>query len=247
MATTCLNCGASVTERYCPHCGQKATVERLSWQSLLHELLHFFTHIEHGFIKTTKQLIIHPGFVIKSYLEGKRKEYHKPIGFLMIWIAIYLLFAGLVNKFGNYSKEELGSFFNIGVEVSAMIDKYRSIIEILCLPFTCLIGWLIIARPKLNYVEVMVTNFYFISVLFIVLAMRNFAGLVFQFNPNTDLLINLSILGFIIWMLYGVYDLYSRLQVKWLLLRIAIFSVIVVFVYVFLQIGIAKLFIAWGF
>ena len=247
MATTCLNCGASVTEKYCPHCGQKGTVERLSWQSLLHEVLHFFTHIEHGFIKTTKQLLIRPGFLTKNFLEGKRKGYHKPISFLLIWIAIYLLLTGLVNKFGNYNKEELGSFFNIGVEVATMIDKYRSVMEILCLPFTCLIGWLIIARPKLNFVEVMVANFYFISVLFIIMATRNFVGLVSRINPNTTLLINLSIIGFIIWLLYAVYDLYSRLHVNWLLLRITIFSVIVVFVYVFLQIAIAKLFIAWGF
>ena len=159
MATTCLNCNTALNDKYCPHCGQKATVERLTWHSLLHDIVHFFTHIEHGFIKTTKELFMRPGLVNKSYIDGKRRDYHKPIGYLLIWIAIYLLMAGLVNKLGHYKQEEIGSFAGIGTDVAAMTDKYRSLIEIFILPFTCLTGWLIMARPKLNYVEVMVTNF----------------------------------------------------------------------------------------
>ena len=181
---------------------------------------------------------------MKNYLDGKRKDYHKPIGFLLIWIAIYLLTAGLISKFGHY--KQLGSFAGMGIEVTVMVDKYRSIVEILILPFTCLAGWLILARPKLNFVEVMVTNLYVISVLFIFIAVRNFVGLILVINPNTDLLINISVTVYIIWFFYAVYDLYRRLRVKWLIPRILIFSAIGLAVYLFLQVNIAKLFIEWG-
>ena len=81
MATTCLNCGTPLTAKYCPQCGQKANVGRLTWHHLGEEIAHFFTHIEQGFLKTTKDLLIKPGIVQKNYLDGKRKIYHKPIGF----------------------------------------------------------------------------------------------------------------------------------------------------------------------
>jgi len=79
MSTTCLNCGATVYENFCPRCGQKADVKKLTWNSFIEEVFHFFTHIEKGFLKTTGQLIIHPGKLCKDYLDGKRKAYHKPI------------------------------------------------------------------------------------------------------------------------------------------------------------------------
>jgi len=31
MTLHCLNCGTQLADQYCPHCGQKATVKRLSW------------------------------------------------------------------------------------------------------------------------------------------------------------------------------------------------------------------------
>jgi hypothetical protein len=93
MATTCLNCGAEVTSMYCPDCGQKATVDRLTWHHLLEETVHFFTHIEEGFLKTTKELITKPGIVHKNFLDGKRKTYHRPVSFLLIWVAVFLLVA----------------------------------------------------------------------------------------------------------------------------------------------------------
>jgi hypothetical protein len=244
MATTCLNCGSEITGKYCVQCGQKTTVERLTWHSLLHETVHFFTHIEHGFIKTVRQLLLKPGLVMTSYLEGKRKDFHKPIGFLLIWVAIYLLITGLVNKFGHY--EMVDSFAGMGIEVTEMVNKYRSLIEILLLPITSLVGWLIVARPKLNYIEVMVTNLYIISILFIFMTARNFAGLILGINPNTNLMINISVVSYFIWFFYAVYDLYRRLHVEWLIPRIIIFSIICFFVYLFLQIGLAELFIAWG-
>jgi hypothetical protein len=87
MASTCLNCGTALTDKYCPHCGQKASVERISWHHFLHEVIHFFTHIEKGFFATTILLITRPGLLNKNYLDGKRKAYHKPISFLLIWIS----------------------------------------------------------------------------------------------------------------------------------------------------------------
>jgi hypothetical protein len=145
MAPSCLNCGTPIADKYCPHCGQSATVERISWHHVVEQVLHFFTHIEHGFLATTGLLITKPGFLNKNYLDGKRRSYHKPISFLLIWITIYLLIYYFVNKFTHYENLNTETAFSNDPAVTAMITKYRSLIEILILPVTCLIGWLIIA------------------------------------------------------------------------------------------------------
>jgi hypothetical protein len=134
MATTCLNCGAELTSKYCPDCGQKASVDRLTWHHLFEEAVHFFTHIEKGFLRTTRELIAKPGAVHKNFLDGKRKAYHKPVSFLLIWVAVFLLVSALTKRFGSFDKEASSSFLNIGLELEAMIHKYQSLIEIL-IPF----------------------------------------------------------------------------------------------------------------
>ena len=61
MATTCVNCGTFVIDKFCPHCRQKVEVSRLTWHRLGKEIFHFFTHIEKEFFETALQLIIRPG------------------------------------------------------------------------------------------------------------------------------------------------------------------------------------------
>jgi hypothetical protein len=194
MATTCLNCSSMLTDKYCPHCGQKATVKRLGWHTIAEEILHFFTHIEHGFLQTTWLLITRPGLLNKNYLDGKRKSYHKPISFLLIWITIFLLAYHFVNKFTHYENLNTETAFSNDPAVTAMITKYRSLIEILILPVTCFIAWLIIARPKLNYVEVLNTGFYGFSFIFILLSAQFTIAFIFGINFKTNSFDNLLLL-----------------------------------------------------
>jgi len=159
MANTCLNCGTELIDNYCHKCGQKATVKRLSWHHLFEEIVHFFTHIEHQFFKTSWLMIIKPWIVQQNYLDGKRKIYQKPISFLLIWITIYLLVFHFVNRFTHFEDLNTSTAISNEAAVNAMINKYRSLFEILILPVTTFSAWLIVARPKLNYVELLSVGF----------------------------------------------------------------------------------------
>lgn len=245
MATTCLNCGTPLADKYCPHCGQKATVERISWHHVLQEALHFFTHIENGFLATTGLLITKPGLLNKNYLDGKRKSYHKPISFLLIWITIYLLIYYFVNKFTHYDNLNTDTAFSNDPAVTAMITKYRSLLEILILPVTCLIGWLIVGWPNLNYFEVLNTGFYGFSFLFILLSAQFIFAFIFGINFKTNSFDNVFGIAFICWNFYAGYDLYRRYGVSWLIPRLLISMVIGGAVYIYLTKQIAKLFIEW--
>lgn len=84
----CKNCNHHFEGRFCNFCGQKANTNRLTWKEVFHYIPHAVLHLDEGFFYTTKQLAIRPGYAIREYLNGKRKQHYNP--FLML-----VLLAGL--------------------------------------------------------------------------------------------------------------------------------------------------------
>jgi hypothetical protein len=87
----CKNCGEKVVGSYCSHCGQKTIEQRISFHYISHEVLHFFTHFEKGFLFTSWNMLAKPGKVVTDFVKGKRKIYQPPVSFFLIWITMYLL------------------------------------------------------------------------------------------------------------------------------------------------------------
>jgi len=247
MATTCLNCDTQVADKFCPHCGQKATVDRLTWHHLLEETVHFFTHIEKGFLRTTKELITKPGAVHKNFLDGKRKTYHKPVSFLLIWVAVFLLLTALTKRFGSFDREASSSFLNIGLEVESMIHKYQALIEMLILPFTALNGWLLLGYPKISYLEFLITGFYRFGVFYIFFSVLYILALIFGFNPESEISLYSFAVFFMGWSIYVFYDFFKLYNVKYLVLRIIAVMLTGIVIYSFLRTMFGKLFLTWGF
>ena len=247
MSTTCLNCNALVNEKYCSRCGQKVEVTRLTWHSIGEEIFHFFTHVEKGFLKTTTELIAHPGELCKSYLDGKRKTYHKPVSFLLIWITIYLFTWYLADHFKHFENRYSSTLVTWDNATLNLVQKYRSLIDIFTLPATALINWLILARPKLNYVEVLSVSFYLFSFQFIVHVTHVSISSLLDINykNNTSQYITLILLA--VWALYAGYDLYKRYNVQFLVPRLILWIIVTFFVYIYSGKLIAKLLMALGF
>jgi hypothetical protein len=243
MNQNCLNCGHPLKGQFCYKCGQKATVGKLTSKSLLEEIFHFITHVEKGFLKTGKLLIFKPGQLYKSYLDGKRKDYHKPISFLLIWIAVFVLIFALSEKITNFQSENTSTLLTNDSNTSALITKYRSIIEILILPFTALISWLIVGRRKLNYVEILAVSFYSISFLFILLSFQFVIALIFGINFKTNSYDIVTVSIFICWGIYCGYDFFKRYQIRWLLPRLLFSLLLNTLAYFYLEKLIVHLFI----
>ena len=70
----CKNCGNALTGKFCTHCGQKAKVDRITFSYLWHELFHFISHIESGFLFTSLQMLKAPGITAKNFIDGKKKK-----------------------------------------------------------------------------------------------------------------------------------------------------------------------------
>jgi hypothetical protein len=156
----CLNCGNTYKGNYCPNCGQKATVTKLTWKTVIAEFLHFFTHAEHSFVYTSKKLIAEPGAVMKEFLDGKRKLIHKPITFLLVWGAI----EGLLQAFYKYCRTEFQLYrfpesapsFRIlwpGVKNPAIAANETWISLLIQAPLLVMIGWLVFRKTRTSFVE----------------------------------------------------------------------------------------------
>jgi len=87
----CLNCGTTVPERYCSHCGQENIEPK---ESLWHLITHFFsdiTHYDSKFFSTIKTLLLRPGFLTRQYIEGRRAKYLNPIRAYIFISAVFFL------------------------------------------------------------------------------------------------------------------------------------------------------------
>jgi hypothetical protein len=247
MSTICLNCNALVNENYCSRCGQKAEVKRLSWHNLVEEVFHFFTHIEKGFLKTTTQLIIHPGRLCKDYLDGKRKAYHKPVSFLLIWITLYLFIWYLSDHLTHFENSYTSTLVTWDFSTITLLQKYRSLIDILILPVTALLNWLIMGRPRLNYVEVLCISFYLFSFTFLFHIIHIIISSLLGINYKNDIGEYIAVAFVAIWGFYACYDFYKQYNIPFLIPKLIIWVIAVIPTYMYAGKIIVKLLAALGF
>src|SRR5258705_12680748 len=97
----CKNCGGSLTntQQFCPHCGQKSGIPRITTQSLVREFFQTILHAEKGIANLVRGLTTQPGIVVTEYVEGKRKKYFNPFSFLAICIGFMVLLNGWLKPY----------------------------------------------------------------------------------------------------------------------------------------------------
>ncbi|HET9744984.1 MAG TPA: DUF3667 domain-containing protein [Chitinophagaceae bacterium] len=161
----CKNCGAQVIGTYCNRCGQKIALERISFHYIWHGLVHFFTHAEHGFFYTTRELIVAPGRAVKNFLDGKRKVHQTPVSYFLIWNAIYILLLYMIGKvYGENRVVNFAEYFG-PEEKTKFAISHLNIVLIFLLPFQAFYLWLVILFRRYNYFEAFVAMLYAIGTL----------------------------------------------------------------------------------
>ncbi|MBB6372672.1 DUF3667 domain-containing protein [Chryseobacterium shigense] len=98
---TCLNCGHTVEERFCPHCGQENIESRQPFYFLFTHFIEDFTHYDGQFWQTIKYLLINPGKLTKEYLSGKRQLYVAPVKLYIFISFITFLLPGFLPESKN--------------------------------------------------------------------------------------------------------------------------------------------------
>jgi hypothetical protein len=161
----CKNCGHPVHELYCPYCGQKTKPQKITFSFLSRELIHFFTHLEKGFLFTSYQMVIRPGETTKNFIDGKRKNYQSPVSYFLIWTTIFILFLYAIEKiFGADRVVRYRDYFGPSVATKLAISNLSIVLTVI-IPFQALYLFLLVTKRSYNYFETMVASIYSIGTI----------------------------------------------------------------------------------
>ncbi len=94
----CKNCGAELKGRYCSTCGQRSNVERLGFGYLRDEIASNIFQLNRGVLFTVKESLTRPGHSIRGYVEGRRIDHIRPLSFILLASAIYLIVNQLIGN-----------------------------------------------------------------------------------------------------------------------------------------------------
>ena len=99
----CLNCGATVSDKFCSACGQENLELHEDFLHLaLHSVGHYF-HFESKLFNSLVPLFTKPGFLTQEYFAGRRASHLNPIS---MYIFISIVFFSLFTLNTNSNKKE---------------------------------------------------------------------------------------------------------------------------------------------
>jgi hypothetical protein len=195
----CKNCGYPVDNKYCPLCGQSASIERFSGKHLLHEFIHGFYHVDHGIIYTTKALFLNPGKMLRDYLHGKRKDHLNPFTFILIVSGLLTIFLPRLIEQSLFAEFGWVKQRNIDMHLMQNSFKHISIRILLGLPLFALVSYIFYRKKEYNFSEHLIANTYLrgLSELFLLLLFPLIIG-----NPTKTMTILFFIIFMVITVLY---------------------------------------------
>jgi hypothetical protein len=160
----CRSCGSEGTGNYCNKCGQPLTIKRITLRGMVHEIFRFFTHFDKGFGYTLKQLIVAPGHMQRTYIEGMRGIHQKPFSMFFICATISALARyWLLTAFFNYYHVD---HLNDTAE-AIYFREYMVFFNIGLIPLYTLITYFFFYKFGYNYAEQAVVLLYTLSVFFL--------------------------------------------------------------------------------
>ncbi|MBK9765299.1 MAG: DUF3667 domain-containing protein [Flavobacteriales bacterium] len=147
---TCKNCAAELTDAFCATCGQRADTRRISWKWLGEEFLSSVFVLERGILFTLKELFTRPGYMMREYLDGKRKAHFKPLSFVLVMAAVYsILFRLMPPDFAMLDAPTK----KIMEQMNVFMGQYYALVELGLVPLFAACTWLFLRKYGNNFAE----------------------------------------------------------------------------------------------
>jgi len=126
----CINCNSNLVGPYCHHCGEKIVNDNdLNLRMLIEQVVDVFTHVDSKLIATFKSLLVHPGLLSTSYVQGLRKPFMKPFQIFVLTNVLFFFLLSDVDVFRKPSSWwfELKSDMGLDIQqiVSNTAEKYH--------------------------------------------------------------------------------------------------------------------------
>ncbi len=155
----CKQCDKEGNGNYCNNCGQSYTIKRITIATIIHEIFHFFSHLDKGILYTLKQLIVSPGKPQLEYIEGHRVKHQKPF-------SMFFLCATAAALIYYWTNSIIYHYFNAGeIEEAKFFHQYMVLLSVVMLPIYTLITYLFFAKSRYNYAEIFILLLYSLSFL----------------------------------------------------------------------------------
>lgn len=153
----CANCTTVTDTAFCPSCGQKLDIHRITIGHIAHEGFHSITHADKGVLLLMKGLVTRPGIIAREYIEGRRKHYFNPVTFLVLSSALMAYFGtitGYMDRLTAASNRPSGrpvsevwkEVFHIGG------SNGKWLMFLFMAPLFAFLSWMFF-RKKYNYAE----------------------------------------------------------------------------------------------
>jgi hypothetical protein len=124
--SSCLNCGAPLTGKFCGQCGQKDLPRRQTIGDLLTNFLGSFFSFESKFFRTFGSILFKPGRIIKDYNAGRRERYYHPARMYVFLSFLFFLIFALIPDEEKIDLTNNGRKLS-GEETAALLDTLNTI------------------------------------------------------------------------------------------------------------------------
>ncbi|MBW1293961.1 DUF3667 domain-containing protein [Aquimarina litoralis] len=155
----CLNCGTEYKGNFCPECGQKGTVDKITLSFLVNDFLSRFMDIDKGILFNIKHLTLYPQKTIFNYLLGKRKNVLNPVSYALIATSLYLLISSQfeLNWINTTNLEKYkGEIYDNSYEAGKIIGTYTKFFWLLNILFLSVFSRLFF--KKFSFLEHLAMN-----------------------------------------------------------------------------------------
>lgn len=169
----CPNCNFTLIpgQQFCPACGQRNHLPRITTRGLIRDFMQFIFHAEKGILNLIKGLSTQPGRVVTEYVEGKRKKYFNPFSFLALCIAFMVLMNSWLKPYQGLPQvdeqvveripdEATKNIYKLTVkrnaEIQGFFNRNMNFGTLITAPFYALFLWLFFKRRGRNMAEIAV-------------------------------------------------------------------------------------------
>jgi hypothetical protein len=230
----CISCKNEHDENYCPNCGEKNGVKKITFVSIIEDVFSSVTSMDRGFLYNMKTISLKPQKIASDYINGKRKGILNPVSYLIFSVTIYLIVITIfkipkeLSEINNVSKSSFQITLNeTGLFIRTYL-KYFWILSVIPLGLA-----LKLVFKKYNYLE-------HLAISSFIIGHATLVGVISYMLFKIHLIFDPIIYFVIFWLIYKVFKNNSKKLELFLTAFAALFLFIIQLILIISIIGILK-------